>query len=104
MKKLKFKTDLKFKLTLVVLSLLMFIGVLSYQFTDENFNIISKIIGVFSLITIAISIIGFIKSLKVLKKTKSRKKLIYLLVRIIIICLFLYLVLTNLYDAINSIT
>ena len=104
MKKFKFKTDLKFKLTIVVLSLLMLIGVLSYSFTKENFYITSTIIGGFSIITVIISIIGFIKSLKVLKETKSRKKLIYLIVRIIIICSFLYLVTVNLIDAINYIT
>ena len=99
MKKLKFKTDFKFKFTIVVISLLMFIGVLSYQFTGKNFYIISTVIGVLSLIAIIISVVGLLKSIKKLKKPKSKKRIFTLIVISITVCLFLYIIIANLIDA-----
>ena len=103
MKKLNFKTEFKFKLTIVVLSILMLIGVLSYQFTNENFYIISTIIGILSLIVIVLSIIGFIKSIKKFKKTKSKKKITSLVLISLIACLFLYIITENLFKALKLI-
>lgn len=103
MKKLNFKTEFKFKLTIVVLSILMLIGVLSYQFTNENFYIISTIIGFLSLIVIVISIIGFIKSIKKLKKTNKKIKITSLVLISLIACLLLYIITENLFDAIKLI-
>lgn len=103
MKKINFKTEFKFKLTIVVLSLLMCIGVLSYQFTNENFYLISTFIGVLSLIVIIISIIGFLKSIKKLNKTKSKKRITYLVVISIVASLFLYVIVANLFEAVKFI-
>ena len=103
MKKISFKTEFKFKLTIVVLSLLMLIGVLSYQFTNENFYIISTFIGILSLIAIIFSIIGFLKSIKKLKKPKSKKRITSLLVISIVASLFLYIIVANLVDAVKFI-
>ena len=103
MKKLNFKTEFKFKLTIVSLSILMFIGVLSYQFTNENFYIVSTIIGFLSIIVIVLSIIGFIRSIKKLKKTKSKKKITPLVLISLIACLLLYIITENLFEAIKLI-
>lgn len=103
MKKLNFKTEFKFKLTIVVLSILMLIGVLSYQFTNENFYIISTIIGFLSLIVIVLSIIGFLKSIKKFKKTESKKKITSLVIISLIACLFLYIITENLIEALKTI-
>jgi len=103
MKKLNFKTEFKFKLTIVSLSILMLIGVLSYQFTNENFYLISTIIGFLSLIVLVLSVIGFLKSIKKLKKTKSKKKITPLVLISFVACLFLYIIIENLIDAIKLI-
>lgn len=104
MKKLNLKTDFKFKFTIVVISLLLFIGVLSYQFTGKNFYIISTIIGVLSIAAIIFSLVGFLKALKNLKQPKSKKRIISLLVISFIVCLFLYIIIANLMDAAKLIT
>ena len=101
MKKFKFKTDFKFKLSIVALSLLMFIGVLSYQFTDKNFYIISTVIGFLSIVVVILSIIGFLKSLKSLKQSKSKKRVIAIFVTSIVGCFFLYIIITNLIKALK---
>lgn len=103
MKKLNFKTEFKFKLTIVTLSILMFIGVLSYQFTDENFFIVSTVIGVLSIIVIVLSIIGFIQSIKKYKKTKTKKKITPLVLISLIACILLYIIIENLFDALKLI-
>lgn len=104
MKKIKFKTDFKFKLSIVALSLLMFLGVLSYQFTDKNFYIISTIIGILSLIVIILSVIGFFRSLKYLRESKSKKRIMAILVTSFVGCFFLYIIISNLMAAIKFLT
>ena len=37
MKKIKFNTDFKIQLSIVILSLFILIGILSYQFSSSNF-------------------------------------------------------------------
>lgn len=104
MKKFKLKTDVKFKLTIVVISILIFMGILSYQFTSSNFYIISGIIGVLLLIAIIISIIGFVKSVKEFKKPRSVKRMIYKVIVAITLCILFYLIIANTINAIQYIT
>lgn len=100
MKKLKFKKDFKYKFTIVILSLLMFIGVLSSHFTDKNFYIISSLIGCFSLIAIVISVIGLFKSLK---KLKSKTRFFSIIMISLTACLLLYIITANIIEAIKFI-
>lgn len=104
MKKFTLKTDLKLKLPIVLIALLIFIGILSYQFTNSNFYIISTIIGVLSLIAVILSIIGLMKSIKNLKRPKSKKAVISLVGLGALICLLLYLIVANIVDAIKYLT
>lgn len=104
MKKFNFKTDLKFKLPIVVIAILIFIGILSYQFTNANFYIISSIIGVLTLIAVILSVIGLFKSIKTLRKPKSKKRIVSLIVVGILICLLLYLIVENIMNAISFLT
>ena len=78
MKKFKINTDLKVKLSIILISLLILIGILSYQFTDQNFYIISTIIGILILITFILSIIGFIRSIKNFKRPKTKRRIFFL--------------------------
>ena len=104
MKKLNLKTDIKFKMTIVVISLLIFISILSYQFTSANFFIISTIIGILSIIAIIISIIGFLKSIKKLKNRKSKKRIFSLILIGFLVCALLYFIIANIIDAIEYLT
>lgn len=101
MKKNLFKTDLKFKLPIVLIAILVFIGILSYQFTNDNFYIISSIIGVLTLFAIIISIIGLVKSIQKIKKPKNTKRIILYMFIGVLICLLLYLIVANILDAIQ---
>ena len=101
MKKVNFKTDLKFKLPIVFLALLIFIGILSYQFTSSNFYIISSIIGFLTLIAIIISVIGLYKSIKTLKGPRTKKRMFFLFFSGFLICVLLYLIVDNIIDAIK---
>lgn len=101
MKKILFKTDLKFKLPLVLITILIFIGILSYQFTNENFYIISTIIGILTLIAVIISVIGLYKSIKRINKPRNTKKIVLFMFVGILICLLLYLIVANIVDAIQ---
>lgn len=103
MKKIKFKKDFKYKFTIVILSLFMLIGVLSNQFTDKNFYIISTCIGILSLIAIIISTIGLLKSLKKLQKPRSKKTILSMIVISLTSCLFLYIITANLINALKFI-
>ncbi|WP_397446334.1 hypothetical protein [Polaribacter sp. R77954] len=103
MKKFKFNKDFKYKFTLAAISLLVLISVLSYQFTNENFYIISSFIGFLSLIAIIISISGFIRSLKKLNKPKSKERILSFIVISITACLLLYIIIENLIKAIKFI-
>ena len=103
MRKLKFKKDFKFKMTIVVISLLIFIGLLSSHFTESNFYFISTIIGFLSLIAIIVAAIGFLKALKKFKKPYSTKSIVPILLTSLLMCLLLYLIIENIMDAIKHI-
>lgn len=104
MKKFTLKTDLKLKLPIVVIALLIFIGILSYQFTNSNFYIISTTIGVLSLIAVILSILGLMKSIKNLKRPKSKKTVFTLIALGALVCALLYLIVANIIDAIKYLT
>ena len=72
MKKIKFKTDFKIKLSIITLTLIILAGILSYQFNDSNFYIISTIIGVLIMIIMVFSLIGLIRSIKKLRKQEEQ--------------------------------
>ena len=64
MKKFKINTDFKIKLPIITLSLFTLIGILSYQFNNSNFYIISTIIGFLTMILALFSLIGLYNSIK----------------------------------------
>lgn len=101
MKKVNFKTDLKFKVPIVILALLIFIGILSFQFTSSNFYIISTIIGILTLLAVIISVIGLYKSIKTLKGPRTKKRMFFLFFSGFLICVLLYLIVDNIMDAIT---
>ena len=104
MRKFKFKTDFKYKLTIVAISLLIFIGILSYQFTSANFYIISSIIGILTLIAVIVSVLGFLKYIKELEKPVASKRLLLNIVISAFIAFLIYLILVNIFDAIQYLT
>lgn len=104
MKKINFKTDLKFKFPIVVLSILILIGILSYQFTSTNFYIISTIIGVLLLATVVLSVVGLMKSIKRLRGPRTKKRMFILFFAGFLICVLLYLIVDNIVSAIQYLT
>lgn len=104
MKKINFKTDLKLKLPIVIIAILIFIGILSYQFTDKNFYLISTIIGVLILFAIILSIIGLLRSIKKLKGSKTKRRMFRLFAGGFLICVLLYLIIDNIVNAIKYLT
>ena len=104
MKKINFKTDFKVKLPIVIIAILVFIGILSYQFTDKNFYLISTIIGVLILFAIILSIIGLLRSIKKLKGSKTKRRMFRLFAGGFLICVLLYLIIDNIINAIKYLT
>ena len=104
MKKINFKTDFKVKLPIVIIAILVFIGILSYQFTDKNFYLISTIIGVLILFAIILSIIGLLRSIKKLKGSKTKRRMFSLFAGDFLICVLLYLIIDNIVNAIKYLT
>ena len=104
MKRLNFKTDIKFKFSIVIISLLMLILILSSQFTDKNFYIITTIIGALSLIAIIISVIGLLRSIKNLKQPTSKRRITSIIVIAFVTCLFFYLIVANIIEAVKHVT
>jgi len=104
MKKINFKTDFKVKLPIVIIAILVFIGILSYQFTDKNFYLISTIIGVLILFAIILSIIGLLRSIKKLKGSKTKRRMFRLFAGGFLICVLLYLIIDNIVNAIKYLT
>lgn len=104
MKKINFKTDFKVKLPIVIIAILVFIGILSYQFTDKNFYLISTIIGVLILFAIILSIIGLLRSIKKLKGPKTKRRMFSLFAGGFLICVLLYLIIDNIINAIKYLT
>jgi hypothetical protein len=99
MKKLKFNKDFKIKLPIIVLSLFIFIGILSYQFNPSNFYIISTIIGFLTIIVAVFSIIGLINTIKKIRNPTTTKKVFYVIVIAIFICTILYIIVENIMAA-----
>ncbi|KOY52801.1 hypothetical protein [Polaribacter dokdonensis] len=104
MKRLNFKTDIKFKFSIVIISLLMLILVLSSQFTDKNFYIVTTVIGVLSLIAIIISVIGLLRSIKNLKQPTSKRRIASIIVIAFVTCLFFYLIVANIIEVLKHVT
>ena len=104
MKRLNFKTDIKFKFSIVIISLLMLILILSSQFTDKNFYIITTIIGALSLIAIIISVIGLLRSIKNLKQPTSKRRITSIIVIAFVTCLFFYLIVANIIEVLKHVT
>ncbi|WP_157514650.1 hypothetical protein [Mangrovimonas sp. TPBH4] len=61
---------------------------------ESNFKIFDEIIGVLSLTTIIIGIIGFMKSMKGLKEPNTPKKIIGLIINSGITILFIVMIIT----------
>jgi hypothetical protein len=104
MKRLNFKTDIKFKFSIVIISLLMLILVISSQFTDKNFYIVTTVIGVLSLIAIIISVIGLLRSIKNLKQPTSKRRITSIIVIAFVTCLFFYLIVANIIEVLKHVT
>ena len=104
MKKIRFKTDFKYKLTIVSISLLLLVSIVSFNYTKDNFYIVSAIIGLLSFIIIVLSTIGLIKSIKKLRKPISKKSVFLMIVMGSIIGLFVYLIVANTIQAIESLS
>ncbi|PQJ78290.1 hypothetical protein [Polaribacter porphyrae] len=104
MKKLNLKTDVKYKMIIVVISLLIFISILSYQFTDSNFYIISTIIGILSIIAIIISVTGLIKSIKNFNHPRSKRRFFLYFIVGFLVCALLYFIIANIVDALEYLT
>tara|TARA_B100000795_G_scaffold213022_1_gene166677 strand:+ start:4419 stop:4733 length:315 start_codon:yes stop_codon:yes gene_type:complete len=101
MKKIKFNTDFKIQFSIIVLSLFILIGILSYQFSSSNFYIISTVIG---FLTIAVALLcfrGLINSIKKTKKTVTAKRIFYSVVAALTACVILYIIVENIIDAIK---
>jgi protein-S-isoprenylcysteine O-methyltransferase Ste14 len=102
MKKFKINTDFKIQLSIIVLSLFILIGILSYQFSNSNFHIISTIIG-FLIIAVAIfSFTGLYNSIKNIRKPITIKKMYHIIVTALAACLILYIIVENIINAIKK--
>lgn len=97
----KLRTDAKLKLTIVIISILIFVGILSYQFTNQNFYIISSIIGVLTLVAVIISVIGFFKYIKELKKPAASKRMLLNVTISLFVCFLIFLIFKNIINAIK---
>ncbi|SDR91401.1 hypothetical protein SAMN05216503_1374 [Polaribacter sp. KT25b] len=95
MKKIRFDKDFKIKLPIIVLSIFIFIGILSYQITTSNFYIISTIIGFLTIIIAVFSIIGLYNAIKKIRNPTTVKKVFYVLIMAIFICTILYIIVEN---------
>lgn len=104
MKKIKFKTDFKYKLTIVSVSLLLLVSIVSFNYTKDNFFIVSTIIGLLSFIIIVIATIGLVKSIKKLRKPITKKSVFLMIVMGCIIGLFVYLIVANTVQAVEALT
>jgi len=102
MKKIKFNTDFKIQLSIVILSLFILIGILSYQFSSSNFYIISTIIGFLTIALALFCIKGLYNSIKNIRKKITKKRIFYTIVTALSICVILYMIVENIIDAIKK--
>ena len=101
MRKFKINTDFKIKLPIIILSLFIFIGILSYQFNSSNFYIISTIISFLTMLVAIFSIIGLYKAIKKMKNPTTFKRVLSIIVLAIFVCTILYIIVENIMEAIN---
>lgn len=101
MKKFKINTDFKIKLPIIILSLFIFIGILSYQFNSSNFYIISTIISFLTIIVALFSVVGLYKAVKKMKKPSTFKRVLSVLILAIFVCTILYIIVENIIGAIK---
>jgi amino acid transporter len=99
MRKLKFTTDFKIKLPIIIISLFIFIGILSYQFTSSNFYIISTIISFLTIIVAVFSIIGLFNAIKKIRNPTTVKRVFFVLLMAMFICTILYIIVENIMAA-----
>ncbi len=101
MKKFKINTDFKIKLPIIILSLFIFIGILSYQFNSSNFYIISTIIGFLTIVVALFSVVGLYKAIKKMKTPSTFKRVVSVLILAIFVCTILYIIVENIMGAIK---
>jgi amino acid transporter len=101
MRKFKINKDFKIKLPIIILSLFIFIGILSYQFNTSNFYIISTIIGFLTMIVAIFSMIGLYNAIKKAKNPSTFKRVLYVLMMAIFVCTILYIIVENIMEAIK---
>lgn len=104
MKKIKFKSDFKYKFTIVSISLLLLISIFSFNYTKDNFFVLTTIVGLLSFIIILLSAIGLYKSIKKLRQPTSKKRIALLLIIAAIVSIFTYLIVANTIDAFKNLT
>lgn len=103
MRKIKFNTDFKIKLPIIILSLFIFIGILSYQFNSSNFYIISSIISFLTIIVAVFSVIGLINAMKKIRNPTTTKRVLSVILLAIFICTILYIIVENIMEALKII-
>tara|TARA_B110000902_G_C14244711_1_gene563834 strand:+ start:1022 stop:1336 length:315 start_codon:yes stop_codon:yes gene_type:complete len=101
MKKFKFNTDFKIQLSIIILSLFILIGILSYQFSSSNFYIISTIIGFLTTALAILCIKGLYNSIKKTRKVITTKRIFYTTITALSICVILYMIVENIIEAIK---
>ncbi len=102
MRKFKINTDFKIKLPIIILTLFILIGILSYQFSSSNFFIISTIISFLIIIVALFSMAGLYNSIKNIRKPITTKRVISVIFMAIFGCILLYIIVENIFDAIKK--
>lgn len=102
MRKFKINTDFKINIPIIILSLFILIGILSFQFSSSNFYIISSIISFLTIIVGLYSLAGLYNSIKKIRKPFTFKRAIYVIGMAIFSCVLLYIIVENIFDAIKK--
>ena len=102
MRKFKINTDFKIKLPIIILSLFILIGILSYQFSSSNFFIISTIISFLIIIVAILSMAGLYNSIKNIRKPITTNRAISVIFMAIFGCILLYIIVENTFDAVKK--
>jgi hypothetical protein len=102
MRRFKINTDFKIKLPIIIFSLFILIGILSYQFSSSNFITISTVISFLIIIVALLSMAGLYNTIKKIRKPITTKRAASVILMAIFGCILLYIIVENTFDAVKK--